>query len=355
MTAAVCEKGPGGAGSQLIGVDLGGTAIKLGRFDTAGTLLGELEVATPRPSVPGAVAVAIADAIAQLDPEGRAGRVGIGLPGPTDATGRVERLAINREGWREVPLADWLEPELERSVTLANDANCAMVGEAWLGAAQGCANAILLTLGTGVGGGIWLEGALYTGPGGAAGELGLISVDPQGPACRSGNRGSLEQYCAIAGLARLSCLEPRELCRRAEAGEAEALAVWERYGRWLGIGLSSLIYVLTPERVLLGGGLSAALPHFLPAAWREIEARVLPPSREGLVIQRCALGNGAGRLGAARLALDRLAPPGQSAEGLAGSGQAMAALAPAELATSGGAARQGSAADAALADGQSSP
>jgi glucokinase len=282
----------------------------LGRFDSQGRLLAQLEVATPRPSVPGAVAVALAEAIDHLDPERLAGGVGIGVPGPTDAAGRVARLAINLEDWRDVPLADWLEPELERPVCLANDANCAMVAEAWLGAAQGCANAILLTLGTGVGGGIWLNGSLYSGPRGAAGELGLISVDPEGPPCRSGNRGSLEQHCSIGGLARLSPLAPRELDQRAQAGDGEALAVWERYGRWLGIGLSSLIYVLTPERVLLGGGLSASCPHFLPAVWREIEARVLPPSREGLVIQRCALGNGAGRLGAARLALDRLARAG---------------------------------------------
>jgi glucokinase len=313
----------------LIGVDLGGTAIKLGRFDLQGRLLAQLEVATPRPSLPGAVAVAISEAIDQLDPGRQAGRVGIGLPGPTDGAGRVARLAINLEGWRDVPLADWLEPELERQVCLANDANCAMVAEAWLGAAQGCANAILLTLGTGVGGGIWLNGSLYTGPGGAAGELGLISVDPEGPPCRSGNRGSLEQHCSIGGLARLSPLDPRELCQRAEAGEAEARAVWERYGRWLGIGLSSLIYVLTPERVLIGGGLSAAFPHFLPAVWREIEARVLPPSREGLLIQRCALGNGAGRLGAARLALDRLALDQLALDGVPLDGLALDGLAPA--------------------------
>ncbi len=308
MTAAATAPPVRTPGSQLIGVDLGGTAIKLGRFDRHGTLLAELDVPTPQPSVPGAVAVAIAEAVEQLDPQRLADRVGIGLPGPTDAAGRVARLAINLEGWQEVPLADWLEPELERPVTLANDANCAMVGEAWLGAARGCRHAILLTLGTGVGGGIWLDGALYTGPAGAAGELGLIALDPEGPPCRSGNRGSLEQHCSIAALARLSPLDPVELCRRAEAGDGSALAVWERYGRWLGIGLSSLIYVLTPERVLIGGGLSGAFPHFLPAAWREIEARVLLPSREGLVIERCALGNGAGRLGAARLALDRLVP-----------------------------------------------
>jgi glucokinase len=250
--------------------------------------------------------MAIAEAVERIDPERLAGPVGIGLPGPTDGAGRVARIAINLEGWEDVPLADWLEPELERSVTLANDANCAMVGEAWLGAARDCANAILLTLGTGVGGGIWLNGSLYTGPRGAAGELGLIGVDSEGPPCRSGNRGSLEQHCSIGALGRLSALEPEELSRRAAAGDGEALAVWERYGRSLGVGLSSLIYVLTPQRVLIGGGLSGAFPFFLPAVWREIETRVLLPSREGLEIQRCSLGNGAGRLGAARLAMDRL-------------------------------------------------
>jgi glucokinase len=115
----------------VIGIDLGGTAIKLGRFDGEGTLLAKLEVPTPQPSVPGAVAVAIAEAVGRLDPDRLATRVGIGLPGPTDGAGRVARLAINLEGWEDVPLADWLEPELERPVILANDANCAMVGEAW--------------------------------------------------------------------------------------------------------------------------------------------------------------------------------------------------------------------------------
>jgi glucokinase len=131
-------------------------------------------------------------------------------------------------------------------------------------------------------------------------------VDPEGPPCNSGNRGSLEQFCSIAGLGRLSPLDPRELCRRADAGDAEALAVWQAYGRWLGIGLSSLVYVLTPRLVLIGGGLSAASAHFLPAAWAELEQRVQTESRAGLELRCAALGNGAGRLGAARLALDRL-------------------------------------------------
>ena len=294
---------------QLIGVDLGGTAIKLGRFSQSGELLADLEVPTPQPPLPGAVVIAIVEAIQRLDPDRLAPVVGVGLPGPMDASGRVARVCINLPGWQQVPLAEWLEPQLQREVTLANDGNCALMGEAWRGAAQGFSDVLLLTLGTGVGGGVLLGGQLFTGHGGAAAEPGLISVDPEGPLCNSGNRGSLEQFCSIAGLGRLSSLPPRQLSDRAAAGDAEALDVWRRYGRWLGIGLSSLIYVLTPELVLIGGGLSAASEHFLPAALAELEQRVQAESRAGLQLRRCALGNGAGRLGAARLALERLLLP----------------------------------------------
>jgi glucokinase len=291
---------------QLIGVDLGGTAIKLGRFSEAGVLLAEAEVATPQPAMPGAVTVAIVEAIGALDPQRLADRVGIGHPGPADRTCRTARIAINLPGWHDVPLADWLEPLLQRRVTCANDANCAAIGELWHGAARGARDVLLLTLGTGVGGAVLLNGQLFTGQGGAAAEPGLIGLQPDGPPCNSGNQGSLESYCSIGGLARLSPLPPPELCRLAEQGDATALAVWAEYGRLLGVGISSLLYLFTPELVLIGGGLSAAFPHFAPAVWAEVERRVLAVSREGLRIERCALGNGAGRLGAARLALERL-------------------------------------------------
>jgi glucokinase len=266
--------------NQLIGVDLGGSALKLGRFSLAGELLAGLEVPTPQPSLPGAVTTAIVEAVQQLDPEHLADRVGVGHPGPSDGAGRVARIAINLPGWREVPLADWLEPLLDRRVTLANDANCALLGEHWLGAARDRRDVVLLTLGTGVGGAVLLDGLLFTGRHGAAAEPGLIGIDPQGPPCNSGNSGSIESYCSRRGLARLSGLDPAELRR---------------------------LYLFTPELVLIGGGISAASAHFLPGLWGEVEQRVQPVSREGLAIRPCSLGNGAGRLGAARLALERLA------------------------------------------------
>ena len=292
---------------QVIGIDLGGTAIKLARFTDEGARLAELERPTPQPAVPGAVTMALCEAVAELDPEREARWVGVGLPGPMDAEARVARVCINLPGWEEVPLADWLEPRLDRRVTLANDGNCALVGEAWRGAAQGFADVVLLTLGTGVGGGVLLNGALFTGHNGAAAEPGLIGVDPDGPPCNSGNRGSLEQYASIAALRRLCDQDPRQLAQAADEGDAKALAVWERYGARLGVGVSSLVYVFTPQLVLLGGGLAGAANHFLPAVRREVEQRVQAVSREGLRIEACALGNGAGRLGAAKLALQRLA------------------------------------------------
>ncbi|QEY31416.1 ROK family protein [Synechococcus sp. RSCCF101] len=291
--------------AEILGVDIGGSAIKLGRFLEDGTLLEAASVPTPQPSVPGAVTMAIEEAVRQLDPDGRAGVVGIGVPGPTDARSRVARIAINLPGWEDVPLVDWLEPRLNRPVTLMNDASCALMGESWLGAARGCRDVLLLTLGTGVGGAVMLDGRLFLGAHGAAAEPGLICIDPEGPACNSGNRGSLEQFCSIGGLRRLCDRSPDRLAADAAGGDSAALAAWREYGRRLGIGLSSLVYVLTPSTVLLGGGLSGAIEHFLPSLQQELETRVLAVSRQGLSIRRCALGNGAGRLGAAWVARER--------------------------------------------------
>ncbi len=287
---------------QVIGVDLGGTAIKLGCFNRAGDCLRSLSVPTPQPSTPVAVMVAIAQAIQQLDPEQQALAICVGSPGPADAAGRVARIAINLVGWQEVPLADTLEALTGRPTLVANDANCAGVGEAWLGAGRSFQHFILLTLGTGVGGAIIMNGQLFVGRSGAAGELGLITLDPKGHPCNSGNQGSLEQHLCIQAIRRRTGLEPDLLAAKAQAGDPEAIAFWQTYGQDLAAGLASLIYVLTPEAVVIGGGISAATELFFPAMQAEVERRVLPTSREGLQILQAELGNQAGIVGAAKLA-----------------------------------------------------
>jgi glucokinase len=135
--------------------------------------------------------------------------------------------------------------------------------------------------------------------------LGLISFNPDGPMCNSGNQGSLEQYASILAIRRHTGKEPVELGALAKAGDAGALTFWQKYGVNLGVGLTSLIYVLTPEAVVLGGGVSASAEYFLPSLYAEIERRVMPTSRIGLQILPAKLGNSAGMLGAAKLALSK--------------------------------------------------
>ncbi|MCG6134823.1 MAG: ROK family protein [Nostoc sp. LLA-1] len=288
--------------SQVIGIDVGGTAIKLGRFQPDGTCLQSLTVATPQPSTPEAVLVVLIDAIAQVDPYNEAVAIGVGTPGPADKTGRIAQIAINLPGWINVPLADWLEAKTGKPTIIANDANCAGLAESWLGAGRHFQNLILLTLGTGVGGAIILDGKLFVGHQGAAGELGLITLNPNGPTCNSGNRGSLEQYGSVAAIRQHTGKEPVELAALAQAGDICALTFWQEYGKGLGIGLASLIYVLTPEAVVIGGGISGSFKFFISAAKAEIEQRVMPTSRAGLQILPAELGNSAGMVGAAKLA-----------------------------------------------------
>lgn len=305
-----------GSNPEVIGIDLGGTGIKLGRFCQDGTCLQSLSVSTPQPATPTAVVEVIVEAItslstdnAHLDPKHKAQRfaaIGVGTPGPTDADGRIARVAINLTGWHDIPLADWLEAKTGCPTVLANDANCAGLGEAWLGGGRRFRNLILLTLGTGVGGAIILDGKLFSGHQGAAGELGLITLNPDGPMCNSGNQGSLEQYLSIGAIRRCTGKEPDELGVMAKKGDKFALEFWESYGRDLGTGLASLIYVLTPEAIVIGGGVSASAEFFLPAALAEVERRVLPSSRAGLQLLRAELGNQAGMVGAAKLAWQKV-------------------------------------------------
>ncbi|MUL38473.1 ROK family protein [Gloeocapsopsis dulcis] len=291
---------------QVIGIDLGGTAIKFGKFAQDGTCLASLSVATPQPATPHAVVGTIVEAIAQIDPDQQCQAIGVGTPGPVDVSGRIARVAINLHNWRDVPLADWLETKTDRPAILANDANCAGLGEAWLGAGRHFRNLILLTLGTGVGGAVILDGNLFVGHQGTAAELGLITLNLDGPPCNSGNYGSLEQYVSVQAIRRRTGLEPAQLGALAKAGDLKALTFWQQYGKELGAGLASLIYVLTPEAIIIGGGVSASAEFFLPNIHTEIECRVLPSSRTGLKILTAELGNQAGIVGAARLAWNKL-------------------------------------------------
>ncbi len=291
---------------QVIGIDLGGTAIKLGRFLADGTCQKSITIPTPQPSVPEAVIEAIARAVNQLNADKECVAIGIGTPGPTDAEGRIAKILVNFTGWRDIPLAELLEAKTGLPTIVANDANCAGLGEAWLGAGRKFHHFILLTLGTGVGGAIIIDQKLFTGHYGAAGELGFVTLNSDGPPCNSGNQGSLEQYVSATAIRRRTGKEPSELGKLARSGDEKALKFWQEYGKDLGVGLASLIYVLTPQAIAIGGGVSASAEFFFPATLAEIERRVLKSSRIDLQLLKAELGNQAGMVGAAKLALQML-------------------------------------------------
>ena len=292
---------------EVIGVDVGGTAIKLGRFYEDGTCIVSTSIPTPQPATPEAVIDAIAQAVIELNSEKKAVAIGLGIPGPADAKGKIALISINLSGWHNVPIANELEARTGLPVIIDNDANCAGLGEAWLGAGKNYQNFILLTLGTGVGGAIFLNGKLFTGRIGSAGELGLITLNPNGPPCNSGNRGSLEQYASATAIIRETGKTAAELGKLADNNKQSALTFWKNYGKQLGAGIASLIYVLTPEVVIIGGGVCASAKHFFPAMEKEVKQRVLATSRVGLKFIVAELGNQAGIVGAAKLAWNMLA------------------------------------------------
>ena len=291
---------------EVIGIDIGGTTISIGCFVADGSCTDSVTVATPKPAIPETVVNAIAPVVKKLHSYHNLLGIGVGMPGPTDENNRIAKIAINLPGWdHNVPLADWLETETNLITIVENDANCAAIGEFWLGAGRNFQNFILLTLGTGVGGAIFIDGKLFKGAYGAAGELGLITLYPDGYPCNSGNNGSLEQYCSIGAIRRETGKEPAILGKLAQQGDRNAIAFWQQYGTTLGSGLASLMYVLTPEAIIIGGGISASSKYFLPSAMAEIKRRVTPTSRLELKLLTAQLGNSAGMLGAAKLAWDK--------------------------------------------------
>ncbi|UFP95215.1 ROK family protein [Gloeobacter morelensis] len=286
---------------SVVAIDLGGTAIKAGRYDGQGRELASATIATPRPSTPAAVLAALSALVAGLDPERAAVALGVGVPGLVDVGGRLVYTCINLDGWRDVPLARLLEEKTGLATVLGNDANLAGLGENWLGSASRFGHVIFITLGTGVGGSLIHNRRLFTGAHGLGGELGHLVFDPRGPRCNCGSSGCLEQFIAAPAIARRFGLDPAVLGERAAAGDPQALECWRQVGRDLGYALVGLVNLLDPEAVVIGGGVSKSCPYFLPEAEAEIDRRSII-KRPWLQLLQAELGNEAGCIGAARLA-----------------------------------------------------
>ncbi len=312
----------------VIGVDLGGTKISVGSMPTDGSavLVHHLEPTLAEDSADGVtsrIAAAIEKVIAQtitLTGATRADFLGVGLgaPGPLDREKGLVIVAPNL-GWQNYPLRDKITELTGLPATLDNDANCATVGEWWIGAAKGGRNVVGVTIGTGIGGGLIFDGKLYHGSSDVAGEIGHTTIDPTGRRCKCGNYGCLEAYAsgpAIAVRARealeggepsallvmaggdLSRITAQTVYECAKTGDRIASEVVRETARFIGTGIANLLNVFNPDVVVLAGGVAQAGEDLFGPLRAEVKRRAFKPAVDACRIVAGTLGGQAGLVGA---------------------------------------------------------
>ena len=307
--------------AAILAVDIGGTKILTAVVGADGAVLARRRVATPDRGVAPVLEAIVHSARTVLEDRGLTFRdvaaAGVGAPGPLDPDAGVVFEPPNMEGWHDVPLAALLHERLGAPVFVENDANAAALGEWWVGAGRGVADLIYLTVSTGIGGGIIIDGRPYHGKSGAAGEMGHVVVLADGPLCGCGTRGCLEALSSGTAIAR----QARELLARGKApglahlledgeaptarlvaeaaarGDADCLALLAQAGRYLGIALAGYVNIFDPELVVLGGGVVQAGEAFLAPARENMYALALAQPRRGLRLATGELGDEAGALG----------------------------------------------------------
>lgn len=289
------------------GVDVGGTTIKLGLFDGHGSLLRRDSIPTDTSDHGAHILPQIARWIRRQDiPLHQISGVGLGVPGPVRRDGTVNRC-VNL-GWGVVPVAEVLFELLDGvPVRVANDANAAALGECWQGAGREMDSLLLVTLGTGVGGGLVLHGDVVAGAHGSAGEIGHMTVNPdETRLCTCGKRGCLEQYASAGGIVRLAQAaglrveSAKDVSDLAAWGNGTARAVLEKAGRLLGLALSYAACLVDVDGILIGGGVAAAGEWLLSPVRDAFCANVFHAASD-TKLALASLGNDAGLYGAARL------------------------------------------------------
>lgn len=334
--------------SFAIGVDLGGTNLRIAAVDTAGKVLEKIstdaEVARGRDYVLDEMCKHVRILADRFGNGARSlAGIGIGVPGIIDRQTGLVRESPNLPGWRDYPVRDEIERRLRTHVILENDANAAALGEKWLGIAAQVDDVCMLTLGTGVGGGVVLQGKIWHGMTGMAGELGHTTVDPYGVKCGCGNQGCLEQYASATAVKRMALeaiargeapelakamdrdpeFSARHIYEMAVQGDDPARHIFRTVGQSLGITVSSLINIFNLPMYVIGGGVANAWDAFAPAMFEQIRKRSFVykatsasddameiergnihnggDSRHSTIITHASLGSDAGLFGAARL------------------------------------------------------
>lgn len=292
-----------------LGVDIGGTAVKLGLVDEAGTVLRRAERSVSfdgyKTPILDTVQAAIRDFMGGHDAPKLEG-IGVSATGQIDSRrGVVAGTCGNFPGWIGVDIKGTLEREFGLPVTVANDANCMLLGEVWAGAAKGYTDVIGVTLGTGVGGGILTGGRLLEGARGLGGELGHFRLHAlDGVACTCGAIGCYERYAATTALVRdaqkagLTAPDGRAIFDAVAAGDARAAAVLRHWIREIAQGLAGLVHIFNPQLILIGGGVSAQQKLLIDPLAEQVRASVMPAFAQGLELKAAALQNDAGLVGA---------------------------------------------------------
>jgi glucokinase len=310
----------GAAPRRRVGIDVGGTKAQAVVLDAAGAVIETAQRPTPRGDRSLDVLI---DVLLELaDEVGHEGSLGVGVPGLV-TRGGVLRAAPNLDGVADFAIAELLSDRFGSVVHVDNDATCATVAEWVLGVGQGTSDMLLVTLGTGIGGGVVANGAVQRGANGFAGEFGHMVVDPAGPLCPCGRRGCWERYASGSGLAMLAreaatghrlhhvvrhaggdpqAVRGEHVQQAASAGDAEALAVIDDFARWVALGLANLTNALDPALFVLGGGLASSPDLYLDPIRRWYgELLYQPHLRAVPSIEFARWGPLAGAVGAALL------------------------------------------------------
>lgn len=303
--------------SYVLGLDFGGTKLAAGIVDTVrGTVVASQRCPTPAggASTGFAAMLALADTL-RTQATTPIDAVGVSFGGPVEADGRTVRLSMHIPGWQEFPLAARCEAHFGVPTIIANDADAAGLAEYRFGAGQGCQHMLYLTVSTGIGGGVIINGKLHRGEHAWAGEVGHMILKPDGPACACGGNGCLESLSSGLSIARdaranlpaslrdrdMATISARDVAMAAAAGDPVAAQIWHHAVGWLGVGISSASNLLNPGIIVIGGGLTGAGEQLFAPLRTIMAHRALSKQ---VVLKPAALGDVIGIMGGAALCMD---------------------------------------------------
>ena len=303
---------------KFLGIDIGGTNLRGKIISENGDMLGEKKTRSDAHMGISPLMENLAGFIKGFAGE-EISAIGIGIPGTVDRRNGMLVQAPNIANTKDFPFTSDLSDRIgtETPVFIENDASCAALGEYRAGAGRGSNSMVMITLGTGFGGGMVLDGKLWSGEDGFAGEVGHMTIDPSGPGCACGARGCIETYVSQVAIKRIvrehpklreklagteESAIPERLAELAHEKDQAAIGVWNDFGANLGVGISILVNVLDVKTVVVGGGLSGAWPLFIGKTLEETERRCLGGAARKLQIKKAALGDDSGVLGACYIA-----------------------------------------------------